>query len=134
MKNGFAMSSEKSMRSITLLDEEEVSPSQTIAGDGNNKLNNGEITFKNVSFSYDGHKEVLKNISFTAKPGETVALVGHTGSGKSSIINLLMRFYEFSSWEILVDGKSIKLYPMNELGKDWTGASESFSFLRDDQR
>jgi ATP-binding cassette, subfamily B, multidrug efflux pump len=104
-----------SSRVFTLLDEEEVSPSQTIAEDGNNELNDGEITFKDVSFSYDGHKEILKNISFTAKPGETVALVGHTGSGKSSIINLLMRFYEFSSGEILIDGKSIKSYPMNEL-------------------
>jgi ATP-binding cassette, subfamily B, multidrug efflux pump len=104
-----------SSRVFTLLDEEEVSPSQKITEDGKNIMNDGEIIFKDVSFSYDGEKEVLKNISFTAKPGETVALVGHTGSGKSSIINLLMRFYEFSSGEILIDGKSIKSYPMNEL-------------------
>jgi ATP-binding cassette, subfamily B, multidrug efflux pump len=104
-----------SSRVFTLLDDKDVSPSQRISGDGTNKMNEGEITFKDVSFSYDGHKEVLKNISFTAKPGETVALVGHTGSGKSSIINLLMRFYEFSSGEILLDGKSIKSYPMKEL-------------------
>jgi ATP-binding cassette, subfamily B, multidrug efflux pump len=104
-----------SSRVFTLLDDKDVSPSQRISGDGTNKMNEGEITFKGVSFSYDGHKEVLKNISFTAKPGETVALVGHTGSGKSSIINLLMRFYEFSSGEILLDGKSIKSYPMKEL-------------------
>lgn len=57
----------------------------------------------------------MKNISFTAKPGETVALVGHTGSGKSSIINLMMRFYEFERGDILIDGKSIKSYPAEEL-------------------
>ncbi|MGR3763986.1 ABC transporter ATP-binding protein [Rossellomorea sp. NS-SX7] len=103
-----------SSRVFTLLDEDEVSPSQTSEG-VHKEIEKGQITFKDVSFSYDGHKEVLKNISFTAKPGETVALVGHTGSGKSSIINLLMRFYEYSSGEILIDGKSIRSYPMNEL-------------------
>ncbi|UII57520.1 ATP-binding cassette domain-containing protein [Cytobacillus spongiae] len=101
-----------SSRVFTLLDEEEVAPKQLgekIA------IQAGEIDFRNVSFSYDGKKDVLKNISFTAKPGETVALVGHTGSGKSSIINLMMRFYEFNRGEITVDGKSIKTYPIEEL-------------------
>ncbi len=68
------------------------------------QITDGCIEFKNVSFSYDGKTDVLKNISFTVNPGETVALVGHTGSGKSSIINLLMRFYEFERGEILIDG------------------------------
>ena len=57
----------------------------------------------------------LKNISFTANAGETVALVGHTGSGKSSIINLLMRFYEYERGDILIDGVSLKEYPKEEL-------------------
>lgn len=57
----------------------------------------------------------MKDITFTAESGQTVALVGHTGSGKSSIINLMMRFYEFEHGEILIDGKSIKRYPMEEL-------------------
>lgn len=75
----------------------------------------GEVEFRNVSFSYDGKQDVLSNISFTARPGETVALVGHTGSGKSSIINLMMRFYEFERGDILVDGESIKTYATAEL-------------------
>ena len=56
---------------------------------------NGNVRFDDVSFSYNGKDEVLKHISFEAKKGETVALVGHTGSGKSSIMNVLFQFYEF---------------------------------------
>lgn len=100
-------------RAFHLLDETELAPKQST--DENNKITNGEIEFRNVSFSYDGKRDVLKNISFTAKPGETVALVGHTGSGKSSIINLMMRFYEFERGDILIDGKSIKSYSEEEL-------------------
>ncbi|GIN61667.1 ABC transporter ATP-binding protein [Robertmurraya siralis] len=99
-------------RVFTLLDEEELAPQQALTG---GKITNGQIEFKNVSFSYDGKRDVLKNISFVARPGETVALVGHTGSGKSSIINLMMRFYEFERGEILIDGKSIRSYPQDEL-------------------
>ena len=79
------------------------------------QITDGCIEFQNVSFSYDGKADVLKNISFTVDPGETVALVGHTGSGKSSIINLLMRFYEFERGEILIDGISIKDYRQKEI-------------------
>ncbi|WGG47708.1 ABC transporter transmembrane domain-containing protein [Rossellomorea sp. DA94] len=106
-----------SSRVFKLLDEEELSPVQTIENGKSEMIGKGEITFDNVSFSYDGENDVLKKISFSAKPGETVALVGHTGSGKSSIINLLMRFYEFDQGDILVDGISIKMYPMAELRK-----------------
>ncbi|AIE59776.1 ABC transporter ATP-binding protein [Bacillus methanolicus] len=100
-------------RVFKLLDEEELAPSQ--GRESTLKIEDGEIEFRNVSFSYDGIRDVLKNISFKAKPGETVALVGHTGSGKSSIINLLMRFYEFERGEILIDGRSIKDYPEEEI-------------------
>ncbi|PFA67756.1 multidrug ABC transporter ATP-binding protein [Bacillus sp. AFS015802] len=103
-----------SSRVFKLLDEQELTPGQTMK-DGDGTIVKGEITFTNVSFSYDGKNDVLKDISFTAKPGETVALVGHTGSGKSSIINLLMRFYEFHRGDISIDGRSIKSYPMGEL-------------------
>lgn len=99
-------------RVFKLLDETELSPEQI--GDAG-AIKEGQIEFRNVSFSYDNKRDVLKNISFTAKPGETVALVGHTGSGKSSIINLMMRFYEFHRGEILIDGKSIKNYQVDEL-------------------
>jgi ATP-binding cassette, subfamily B, multidrug efflux pump len=100
-------------RVFKLLDEKELAPLQ--GGDETLKIEEGEIEFRNVSFSYDGKRDILKNISFKAKPGETVALVGHTGSGKSSIINLLMRFYEFERGEILIDGRSIKDYPEEEI-------------------
>lgn len=73
------------------------------------------IEFKNVEFSYDGQTPVLKNVSFTVNRGETVAIVGPTGSGKSSIINLLCRFYEFQKGDILVDGKSIRDIQQNSL-------------------
>ena len=69
---------------------------------------NGEIEFKEVRFSYVEDEEVLKGVSFKVHPGETVAIVGATGAGKSTIINLLNRFYEINSGSILVDGIDIK--------------------------
>ena len=68
----------------------------------------GLITFNNVRFSYDKNKEVLKGINLKVNPGETIAIVGPTGAGKSSIINLLSRFYDFQSGSIMIDGISIK--------------------------
>nr|WP_259545707.1 ABC transporter ATP-binding protein [Heyndrickxia oleronia] len=100
-------------RVFRIIDEKEVAPHQE--SNQNLQIKNGEIEFRNVSFSYDGKRDVLKNISFKALPGQTIALVGHTGSGKSSTINLMMRFYEFERGEILIDGKSIKEYPIKEL-------------------
>jgi ATP-binding cassette subfamily B protein len=99
-------------RVFKLLDNEELAPKQA---DRPNVIKKGKIEFKNVSFSYDVKRDVLKNISFTANPGETVALVGHTGSGKSSIINLLMRFYEYNRGDILIDGDSIRSFTKQEL-------------------
>ena len=101
-------------RVFDLLDEEDEAPTQK---DHDGEIKQGRIEFRNVSFSYDGKTEVLKDISFTAEPGQTVALVGHTGSGKSSIINLLMRFYEFERGDILIDGLSVKDYRSSELRK-----------------
>ncbi|MFD0963053.1 ABC transporter ATP-binding protein [Pseudofulvibacter geojedonensis] len=75
----------------------------------------GVIEFKNVRFSYIEGEEVLKGISFAVKPGETVAIVGATGAGKSTIINLLSRFYEIDSGEITLDGKNIKHYQLSNL-------------------
>ncbi len=100
-------------RVFGLLDKEELAPAQK--EDQNIHIEQGKIEFKNITFSYDGHRDVLKNISFTANPGETVALVGHTGSGKSSIINLLMRFYEFEKGDIIIDGQSIRHFSKDEL-------------------
>ncbi|HSP12227.1 MAG TPA: ABC transporter ATP-binding protein [Salegentibacter sp.] len=68
----------------------------------------GEIEFRDVRFSYVDDEEVLKGVSFKAEPGETIAIVGATGAGKSTIINLLNRFYEINSGQILVDGTDIR--------------------------
>ncbi len=75
----------------------------------------GEVSFRDVSFAYDEENYVLKNISFELKTGQTVALVGATGAGKSSIINLLNRFYEINKGEILVDGVDVKEYDLDFL-------------------
>ncbi|PFW89248.1 multidrug ABC transporter permease [Bacillus pseudomycoides] len=76
---------------------------------------NGNVRFDDVSFSYNGKDEVLKNISFEAKKGETVALVGHTGSGKSSIMNVLFQFYEFQKGKLTIDGHDVKNIPKQAL-------------------
>ncbi len=70
----------------------------------------GEVSFENVHFGYKKEQKVLKDIHFTAKPGETVALVGHTGSGKSSIMNLLFRFYDPDAGRIVIDGQNTRHY------------------------
>ena len=100
-------------RVFRILDKQELAPGQN--DESNLSIEKGRIEFKNLTFSYDGKRDVLKNISFTANPGETVALVGHTGSGKSSIINLLMRFYEYEKGDILIDGQSIRHFSKDEL-------------------
>jgi len=77
----------------------------------------GKIEFKNVWFSYNGKEWVLKDISFVVNPGETVAFVGATGAGKSSIISLLSRFYDIQKGEILIDGIDIKKVRQQDLRK-----------------
>ncbi len=81
-----------------------------------NKSKKGIIEFKNVSFRYPGAEEdVLENINFTAKPGETTAFIGSTGSGKSTLINLIPRFYDVTEGEVLVDGVNIKDVSQHDL-------------------
>jgi len=75
----------------------------------------GNIEFKNVDFGYVENELVLKNLSFKVAAGETVAIVGATGAGKSTIINLLSRFYEINSGEILIDSASAKAYQLTSL-------------------
>ena len=99
-------------RVFTLIDNEEYEPEQR---ESDCKISRGDIEFKNVSFSYDGKRDVLKNISFSVKNGESIAFVGATGSGKSSIINLFLRFYDYDRGEILIDGVDIKDYSAKEL-------------------
>ena len=99
-------------RVFTLIDNEEYEPEQK---ESDYKISRGDIEFKNVSFSYDGKRDVLKNISFSVKNGESIAFVGATGSGKSSIMNLFLRFYDYDRGEILIDGVDIKDYSSKEL-------------------
>lgn len=76
----------------------------------------GKVEFQNVYFSYpDAEEAVLENISFTANRGETVAFIGSTGSGKSTLINLIPRFYDVSGGKILVDGIDVRDYPLKDL-------------------
>ncbi|POZ56132.1 putative ABC transporter ATP-binding protein [Lysinibacillus sphaericus] len=77
----------------------------------------GEVAFQQVSFSYLPNQPILKNITFHAKAGETIALVGPTGSGKTTIINLLTRFYDVDAGEILIDGLNIEEYKMATIRK-----------------
>ena len=77
----------------------------------------GKIEFENVWFAYDEEKWVLRDVSFTVNPGETLALVGATGAGKSSVINILSRFYEVNKGTIKLDGIDIKSYDINFLRK-----------------
>lgn len=80
-------------------------------------LNNvkGEVIFENVNFSYEENNPILKNISLAAKPGQTIALVGPTGAGKTTIINLLTRFYDIQSGTITIDGHNIRNITRNSL-------------------
>jgi ABC-type multidrug transport system fused ATPase/permease subunit len=68
----------------------------------------GEVIFKNVQFAYNPESVVLRNFNLHIKPGEKIAIVGHTGAGKSSLVKLLLRFYEFQSGQILIDGQDIR--------------------------
>ncbi|MEC1261728.1 ABC transporter ATP-binding protein [Bacillus swezeyi] len=91
-----------SERVFRLLDE----PGVEVEDKSSEKVN-GHVVFKDVSFCYDDGDDVLQNISFEAKQGETVALVGHTGSGKSSVMNVLFRFYDIQKGDVTIDGTSI---------------------------
>lgn len=77
----------------------------------------GDVSFENVRFSYVENEEVLRGISFEVKAGETIAIVGSTGAGKSTIINLLNRFYEINSGSIKIDGEDIRSYKLETLRK-----------------
>ncbi|NBX68302.1 MAG: ABC transporter ATP-binding protein [Proteobacteria bacterium] len=101
-------------RIYSILDKAQSSP--RTEGSQNIKTLNSSITFNNVSLLYDD-KPALKNISFEIKRGDCVAFVGHSGSGKSSVVNLLPRLYEVTSGEILFDGVSIKNLLLPELRK-----------------
>ncbi|MGM9988338.1 MAG: ABC transporter ATP-binding protein [Bacillaceae bacterium] len=102
-----------SNRVFEMMDEQELSPSKV--GKDHPHIEVGTIEFKDVSFSYDGVRPILKNISFRVEQGQTVAFVGHTGSGKSTIMNLLLRFYEPASGTILLDETEMMTYDEAEI-------------------
>ncbi len=91
-------------------------------GDGAVELTSprGEVEFKNVSFGYTKEKTVLRDLSFLAKSGSVTAIVGHTGAGKTTIINLLMRFYDINSGQVLIDGVDIRDYTRSSLRSAFT--------------
>ena len=79
----------------------------------------GSIEFRNVWFAYNEDEWVMKNVSFSIKPGESIALVGHTGSGKTTVTNLLMRFYDVQKGKILLDGIDVRDWDLNALRKNF---------------
>ncbi|KRL22436.1 ABC transporter ATP-binding protein [Lentilactobacillus kisonensis] len=102
-------------RVFRIMDDDTLEPQQHPV-DGA-EITRGKIEFWHVTFSYDGKNPVLHDVSFVAEPGQTVALVGETGSGKTSIINVMMRFYEFGEGQILIDDRNIRDYSISELRK-----------------
>jgi ATP-binding cassette subfamily B multidrug efflux pump len=115
--NVFQMGMIAAERVFKVLDNDDVME-ETQAGSRESGVINGSIDFKNVSFAYVDENYVLKNISFHVNAGETVALVGHTGSGKTSIISLLNRLYHIQQGEIKIDGTNIEQYDVEFLRKN----------------
>lgn len=100
-------------RVFELLDEEEIV--RDIEGADEMPEITGKVEFKNVTFGYEDNQTVLNNVSFTVEPGETIALVGPTGAGKSTIVNLISRFYNLTGGQILIDGHDISKYTLKSL-------------------
>ena len=117
-------------RIFEYLDSEEL-PSETSADELPDKNRQFDIEFKNVCFSYVEGKPVLKDISFTVGKGESFAIAGPTGCGKTTLINLLMRYYEPDSGDILINGRSIKDIPRSEL-RHYIGFVTQDTWLSDD--
>jgi subfamily B ATP-binding cassette protein MsbA len=92
---------------------------------------NGHVVFKNVEFSYDSKNNVFKGLNLDIKSGEKVAIVGSTGSGKTTIINLLLRFYELKKGEILIDGKNIKDMSLDFLRSNISLVSQNIFLFAD---
>ena len=99
-----------SERVFDLLDSRENLPDT-----GEDRDARGEVEFKDVRFSYTGEEEVLKGLSFRINPGETVAVVGYTGAGKTTIANLMARFWDIQGGSILLDGQDLREYSLSSL-------------------
>ena len=103
-------------RVLELIDAEEQSPEQQLSVDP--KPVRGRVVFEDVHFAYDPDKPLITGLNVTAEPGETVAIVGPTGAGKTTLVNLIMRFYELDSGRITLDGRDIASFPRSELRSD----------------
>ncbi len=117
--NSLQMAAASSQRVFDFLGEEELAPevnkTKKLADKDGKEVVKGAVQFKNVSFSYDPSREIIHNFSADIKPGMKVAIVGPTGAGKTTVVNLLMRFYEVNKGDILIDGVSIKDMPRSEV-------------------
>ena len=102
------MTAAASERVFEFLDEEEMTDESNLKGKLDKNNIKGKIEFKNVKFGYDDNRTIIKDFSAKVKPGSKVAIVGPTGAGKTTMVNLLMKFYEINSGDILIDGVSIK--------------------------
>jgi ATP-binding cassette subfamily B protein len=99
-------------RVFELLDAEEQTPDEDAS---TGAVDAGRVAFEHVSFSYDPDRPLITDLSFVAQPGRTVAIVGPTGAGKTTLVNLIMRFYELDSGRITLDGRDISTMPRSEL-------------------
>ena len=95
-------------RVFEFMDEDELSDESSLTETLNKSRVKGNVEFKNVKFGYDPKKTIIKNFSANVKSGNKIAIVGPTGAGKTTMVNLLMKFYEINDGDILIDGKSIK--------------------------
>jgi ABC-type multidrug transport system fused ATPase/permease subunit len=122
MVNLFSRTSSAGQRILEILDTESVVTEKP----GAIKLGKvkGQVSFRDVSFSYNGVSPALKNVSFEVKPGQLVALLGQSGSGKSTIANLLARFYDVDSGKILIDGMDIRDVTLPSLRKNVVTAQQ----------
>lgn len=105
-------------RVFKVMDNDDVLEEKTLSPNNNQTNIKGAIEFKHIWFAYNNDNYVLKDIHFSIEPGETVALVGHTGSGKTSIISLLNRLYHIQKGELNIDGTNIENYSLNFLRKN----------------
>lgn len=106
-------------RAFELIDQPEETPDEPNAYALNPATIKGEVAFNHVSFSYEPSQRLIENFSFVAKPGQTIAIVGKTGAGKSTLVNLLMRFYEATGGTITIDGYDIRDIQRDSLRKSF---------------
>lgn len=106
-------------RAFELIDQPEETPNEPNAYALNPATIKGEVAFNHVSFSYEPSQRLIENFSFVAKPGQTIAIVGKTGAGKSTLVNLLMRFYDATGGTITIDGYDIRDIQRDSLRKSF---------------